>query len=218
MFDPAADGDAFRRAHGLEGKFIALYAGAHGMSNDLGVVLEAASLLRDQPVIALVLLGDGKEKPALVAQARAMGLTNLHFLPPVPKNDMPHALAAADACIAILKPIEMYRTVYPNKVFDYMAAGRPVVLAIDGVIRDVVEQAGAGIPVPPGDAPALARAIRSLAADPQKARQMGLAGRHCVESRFDRPLLASKLAEIMESICPYSQPLPRGGGGGNERN
>jgi len=129
-----------------------------------------------------------------------MGLANLHFIPPVPKTGMPEALAAADACIAILKPIEMYRTVYPNKVFDYMAAGRPVVLAIGGVIRDVVEQAGAGIPVPPGDAPALAEAIRSLAADPQKARLMGLAGRRCVESSFDRSLLAGKLAEIMEAL------------------
>ena len=208
MFDPQADGSNFRRAHGLEGKFIALYAGAHGMSNDLGVVLEAASLLADRPEIALVLLGDGKEKPALVAQARAMGLVNLHFLPPVPKTGMPQALAAADACIAILKPIEMYQTVYPNKVFDYMAAGRPVVLAIDGVIRDVVEQAGAGIPVPPGDALALAEAIRTLAADPQKGRLMGLAGRRCVESSFDRALLAGKLAEVMESIKPLPPTPP----------
>jgi glycosyltransferase involved in cell wall biosynthesis len=170
------------------------------MSNDLGVVLEAASLLADRPEIAFVLLGDGKEKPALVAQARLIGLANVLFLPPVPKTGMPQALAAADACIAILKPIEMYRTVYPNKVFDYMAAGRPVVLAIDGVIRDVVEGAGAGIPVPPGDGPALAEAIRSLAADPQKGRLMGLAGRRCVESSFDRARLAGKLAEIMESL------------------
>src|SRR5574341_1555171 len=197
MFSSQADGTSFRRAHGLEGKFIALYAGAHGMSNDLGVVLEAAALLADQPEVALVLLGDGKEKPALESRARAMDLANVHFLPPIPKTGMPQALAAADACIAILKPIEMYRTVYPNKVFDYMAAGKPVVLAIDGVIREVVEQAGAGIPVPPGDAQALAGAIRSLAADPQKRRLMGLAGRRCVEDSFDRALLAGKMAEIM---------------------
>jgi glycosyltransferase involved in cell wall biosynthesis len=200
MFDPQIDGSDFRRAHGLEGKFVALYAGAHGMSNDLGVVLEAAALLADRPEIALVLLGDGKEKPALLAQARAMRLDNVHFLPPVPKTGMPQALAAADACIAILKPVEMYRTVYPNKVFDYMAAGRPVILAIDGVIRDVVSQAEAGIPVPPGDAPALAEAVRSLAADPQKGRRMGLAGRRCVERSFDRALLAAKLAGLMEAL------------------
>jgi glycosyltransferase involved in cell wall biosynthesis len=200
MFDPLADGRTFRQAHGLGNQFIALYAGAHGLSNDLGVVLEAAARLADQPEIAIVLLGAGKEKPALVARAQAMGLANIHFLEPLPKTEMPEALAAADACIAILKPIQMYRTVYPNKVFDYMAAGRPVVLAIDGVIRDVVEQAGAGIAVPPGDAPALAEAIRSLAADPQKGRQMGMAGRRCVEESFDRALLAAKMAEIMESL------------------
>ena len=200
MFDPLADGRPFRQAHGLGNQFIALYAGAHGLSNDLGVVLEAAARLADQPEIAIVLVGAGKEKPALVARAQAMGLANIHFLEPLPKTEMPEALAAADACIAILKPIQMYRTVYPNKVFDYMAAGRPVVLAIDGVIRDVVEQAGAGIAVPPGDALALAEAIRSLAADPQKGRQMGMAGRRCVEERFDRALLAGKLVEIMQSL------------------
>ena len=200
MFDPHSDGSGFRIAHGLEGKFLAMYAGAHGMSNDLGVVLEAARLLDDQPQIAIVLLGAGKEKPALVAMAESMGLTNLHFLPPVPKSEMPLALAAADACIAILKPIELYKTVFPNKVFDYMAAGRPVILAIDGVIREVVEGAGAGVAVPPGDPAALAQAIRHLASAPEKARQMGLAGRRCVEQGFTRELLAEKLAVILEKM------------------
>ena len=100
-----------------------MYAGAHGMSNDLGVLLEAARLLQDQPEIAVVFVGDGKEKPALQAQAAQMGLHNVYFLPPVPKDGMAQALAAVDAGIAILKPIKIYGTVYPNKVFDYMAAG-----------------------------------------------------------------------------------------------
>ncbi len=119
----------------------------------------------DDPRIAIVLLGDGKERPALEAQARTLGLRNLHFVPAVPKDEMDQALAAADACIAILKPLDVYKTTYPNKVFDYMAAGRPVVLAIDGVIRQVIEEAGAGVFVPPGDAAALAAAIRRLAAN-----------------------------------------------------
>ena len=89
------------------------------------------------------MLGDGKDKPALQAQAASDGLDNILFLPPIPKVEMPSALAAADACIAILKPVEMYKTTYPNKVFDYMAAGKPVILAIDGVIREVVENANA---------------------------------------------------------------------------
>jgi glycosyltransferase involved in cell wall biosynthesis len=198
MFDPQADGTGFRRVHGLEGKFVAMYAGAHGMSNDLDVVLQAAAQLQEMPEIAVVLLGDGKEKAALVARAGVMGLENVHFIPPVPKTEMSLALAGADACIAILKPVEMYKTVYPNKVFDYMAAGRPVVLAIGGVIQDVVEKAGCGIIVPPGDADALAQAILSLSKDQHNAAQMGLAGRAYLEAHFDRARLADELAGLLE--------------------
>lgn len=201
MFDPFASGLGFRQAHRLEGYFVALYAGAHGLSNDLGVVLQAARLLLERKDIAIVLLGDGKEKPALQAQAQQMGLTNVHFIPPAPKKEMAEALAAADACIAILKPVPLYATVYPNKVFDYMAAGRPVILAIDGVIRKVVEQADGGVFVAPGDAAALAEAILRLADDPQRSRQLGLNGRRYVEENFDRPALARRLANWLEDMA-----------------
>lgn len=200
MFDPEATGADFRREQGLGNKFVALYAGAHGLSNDLGVVLQAAVQLREDADIAIVLLGDGKEKDVLRAQAAEMKLTNLHFVPPLPKQAMAEALAAADTCIAILKPIEMYKTVYPNKVFDYMAAGRPVILAIDGVVREVVEQAGAGLFAKPGDPTALAQAVRTLAAAPEKARAMGLAGRAYLEEHFDRPILAEKLARLLQQM------------------
>lgn len=170
------------------------------MSNDLEVVLESAKLLRERPDIAVVLLGDGKEKPNLMQRAIEMGLDNLHFLPPIPKEEMSVALAAADVCIAILKPIEMYKTVYPNKVFDYMAAGRATILAIDGVIRKVVEKAEAGIFTPPGDPQSMADAIRHLADHPQKSRQMGQAGRAYLEEYFDRHVLAGKLEQLMQSV------------------
>lgn len=201
MFDPADDGASFRTRYLLADRFVVLYAGAHGLSNDLGVVLQAAKRLTESN-IHIVLLGDGKEKPALQAQAKAMGLTNVTFAPAVPKAEMPDALAAADACVAILKPLEEYKTTYPNKVFDYMAAGRPVVLAIDGVIREVVEAAGCGIFVPPGDANALAGAILALAADRAKARQMGLAGRAYLEQHFSRAALAERLTRLLEEMCP----------------
>jgi len=148
----------------------------------------------------LVLIGDGKEKPALVAQAKKMGLTNLKFVPPVPKNDMPDTLASADACIAILKPIPLYGTVYPNKVFDYMAAGRPVILAMEGVIREVVEAAEAGVTVPPGDPTALADAILYLADNPQEGITMGKKGNVYVKNHFDRPAQAEKLSQIVKKL------------------
>ncbi len=200
MFDPQSKGDEFRYKHGLGGKFVALYAGAHGMSNDLEVVLEAAGLLGERKDIIIVLVGDGKDKPVLEARAMEMGLSNLKFIPPVPKNEMPETLAAADACIAILKPIPLYGTVYPNKVFDYMAAGRPVVLAIDGVIKEVIETANAGIAVPPGDPKALADALLTLIENPEQGIAMGKRGNAYVKNHFDRPTQAQDLARIVETI------------------
>lgn len=203
MFAPPEQGIPFRSANQLEDQFVVLYAGAHGMSNDLGVVLQAAGILNgwsDTAGVMIALVGDGKEKPALQKQAASLGLTNVIFLPPVPKTEMAAVLAGADACLAILKPIEAYRSTYPNKVFDYMAAGRPVVLAIDGVIREVVEAAECGIFVPPGDPLALAEAIRSLAGDREKAHAMGARGLAYLEWHFDRSALAERLTGILEGL------------------
>lgn len=200
MFDPSAKGLAFRKKHALGEDFVVLYAGAHGLSNDLDVVLEAAALMPTDQPIRIILLGSGKDKPRLMAQAEQRGLDNLLFLPPVPKIEMGEALAAADACLAILKPVELYKTTYPNKVFDYMAAGRPVILAIDGVIRQVVEDAEAGIAVPPGDAVALAAAIQHLASSPAKRHQMGLNGRRSIETDFSRVELADTFSALLEDV------------------
>jgi glycosyltransferase involved in cell wall biosynthesis len=200
MFDPDEEGRGFRKKHGLEEAYLVLYAGAHGMSNDLDVALEAAELLQSEPEIQIVLLGSGKEKHRLIAKAEERGLENVHFLPPLPKNEMREALAAADACLAILQPIELYKTTYPNKVFDYMAAGRPVILAIDGVIRQVIEDANAGLAVPPGEPQALAKAVLALARNPEEGRRLGLNGRRAIEEKYSREELANAFAKLLESI------------------
>jgi len=200
MFDPLADGMAFKNKHGLTGQFVVVYAGAHGLSNDLGIVLEAAELLQKKDRIRLVLIGSGKDKPHLQALTHKRQLENILFLPPVPKSEMAQVLAGADACLAILKPIELYKTTYPNKVFDYMAAGRPVILAIDGVIRQVVEAAQAGVYVPPGQPAALAQAIELLARHPEKSREMGQHGRNMVERRYARIIFAEEFSTLLETI------------------
>ncbi len=200
MFSVNEDGLDLRHKYGLEDKFVALYAGAHGMSNDLDVLLEAARQMRGESNLAIVFLGDGKEKPALMYKAAEMRLENVHFIPPLPKTEMPNALRMADVCIAILKPIPLYRTVYPNKVFDYMAAGKPVILMIDGVIRQVVEEACAGVFCPPGDAHALARILQELITDPQRVERMGKNGREYVVRHFDRAVLAEHFEQILQTL------------------
>ena len=200
MFDTPADTSAIRQSLGLEDHFIVLYAGAHGLSNDLGIVLQAAKKLKTEPMIHFVLVGGGKDKPALIQQAEEMSLTNLTFLPARSKSEMPALIGASDACLAILKPIEAFKTTYPNKVFDYMAAGRPVILAIDGVIREVVEKAKAGVFVPPGNPDALAFAIMDMAAHRERGQKMGSAGRQYVEEHFNRAESAAQLAALLEEM------------------
>jgi glycosyltransferase involved in cell wall biosynthesis len=200
MFTPEADGREFLAQHQLDRKFVAMYAGAHGLSNDLGVVLQAAAQLTDRPDIQVVFVGDGKEKLALVAQAMQLKLHNVSFIPSQPKSQMADILAAADACIAILKPIDLYRTTYPNKVFDYMAAGRAVILAIGGVICDVITQENAGLAVTPGDPTELAAAIRRLADDKDLTKALGAAGRIAVENRYNRNKFSQQFNLLLEDM------------------
>ncbi len=197
MFSVTAGGHPLREALALGEAFIVLYTGAHGMSNDLGTVLDAASILREHEEIQFALLGDGKEKPALEKAAHERKLENVHFAAPVPKSDIGAWMADADACLAILRAIPAYKTTYPNKVFDYMAAGKPVVLAIDGVIREVIERAGCGIYAQAGDAQAIAQAVLKLAGDRKAAAAMGRAGRAYVKQHFERMAQAETMLSLM---------------------
>lgn len=200
MFDPAVRGEEFRAQWAQSGDFVATYAGAIGMANDLPTLLQAADRLKDRQDIRIWIVGDGKDRPALEAQAKEMGLQNVQFTGSVKKDKMADVLAASDACIAILKNIPMFRTTYPNKVFDYMAAGRPTILAIDGVIRNVIEAGEGGIFVPPGDPDALAAAIRALADNPAAAAQMGESARQYVVAHFSRHDQALAFAELLERV------------------
>jgi glycosyltransferase involved in cell wall biosynthesis len=200
MFDPEATGEGFKRNNHLEGKFLVTYAGAHGISNDLEVVLQAAQILSKTPSIHFLFVGDGKEKTHLLRMAAALKLENVTFLPPVNKLEMREVLAASDACLAILKPIELFRTTYPNKVFDYMAAGRPVICAIDGVIREVVEQGQAGIFAQPGNPAAVATAVRQLYDDTDTRKRYGRNGRKSILKEFSRAHAGRKLLEVLDTL------------------
>jgi glycosyltransferase involved in cell wall biosynthesis len=203
MFDPAARGNELRHSWGGGGKFLVTYAGALGLANDIPTLLRAADQLRHDQDIHFLLIGDGKERPNLENLARDLNLSNVTFTGAIPKSCIPEALAASDACVAILQDIPMFRTTYPNKVFDYMAAGRPTILAIDGVIRQVIDAARGGIYVPPGDATALAEAIRTLSANRDLARAQGQAARDYVVKNFDRRKQAEHFVELVKSMARH---------------
>jgi glycosyltransferase involved in cell wall biosynthesis len=199
QFDPEARGQESRSAWGANERFVVLYAGALGPANGLEVVLDAAEELRGTPAL-FVLIGDGKARAELVAAARRRGLDNVRFEAPQPKRTMPMVMAAADACLATLRDIPLFRTTYPNKVFDYMAAGRAVLLGIDGAIREVVDDARAGIFVRPGDGDALAHAVRFLMRAPEEARAMGERGHAVVCKRFARQVHGRQLDTLLRGL------------------
>ena len=200
MFDPTNRGADVRLRYGLEGKCVAVYAGAIGLANNLDVVLRAADLLRNETDIHFLFVGDGKDRMRLEIEADRLGCRNVSFAGPLPKSQMPGILAAADICVATLMDIPMFSTTYPNKVFDYMGAGRPTVLAIDGVIRTVIEEAGAGIFVKPNDAHALADAVSVLSKNTAMRQLMGRSAREYVTYRFNREDQAEQFRKILNMV------------------
>ncbi len=200
MFDPSSNGNGIRKRLKLDGKFIVVYAGAIGPANDLDILLEAADELKADSRIRFLIVGDGKERKRLQSTAESRRLDNVLFAGAQPKREMRSFLATADACVAVLKNIPMFRMTYPNKVFDYMAAGRPIVLAIDGVIREVVEKAGAGIYSEPGDAKSLAEAVRFLVCHQAERETMSRNGRLCVERRFNRTRHTQQFVDLLDQL------------------
>jgi glycosyltransferase involved in cell wall biosynthesis len=186
MFNPNVDGLSVRKKLGLEDKFVVLYAGALGQANDIYTVLCAAKHLNDEDQIRFVFWGDGKERPNLQSEAERLELQNVIFAGVCPKKEMPFVIASSDVCLAILQNVPMFRTTYPNKVFDYMAAARATVLVIDGVIREVIESSNGGVFVEPANHELLAMTILELSKDPQRVKQMGANARAYLVKNLDR--------------------------------
>ncbi len=197
MFNPDVDGSSVREKLGLQDKFFVLYAGAMGQAHDLYTVLRAARRLNEEPQIHFVFFGAGKERDNLEAEAERLGLRNVLFAGICPKKEMPLVIASADVCLAILQNIPMFRTTYPNKVFDYMAAARPTVLVIDGVVREVIEASRGGVFVEPGNDELLAKTILELSHDPERVKQMGKNARAYLVKHLDR---RDKLAETLQLL------------------
>lgn len=183
------------------GAFTFVYAGAHGPANDLETVVEAAHLLqqRGRHDLRVVLLGDGASKQHLWDRSKELGLTNIDFVDPVSKDEIAGTLRTADAGLMILAPVDLFTYgVSPNKLFDYMGAGLPVLTNVAGLVSDIVAKAQVGTTVAPGDPEALARGMEAMADDPlTDAAERGAA---YIRAHYDRPTLATLVEDLVHSL------------------
>lgn len=183
--------EAFRKEKGWTDKFVITYVGAHGVANHLEQVLDTADLLRNTTVL-FVLIGSGMQKAKLKDQAKAMQLQNVMFLDPVAKAEVFKYIAASDMGASVLKKVDTFKTVYSNKTFDYMACKTPILMAIDGVSRKLVEDAQAGVYVEPENPEEFGAKIREYLNDSERVRTEGENGYLFAKQNFDRKVLADK--------------------------
>jgi len=199
-FSPGADGAAIRARFGLGDRFVAAYVGTHGLAHGLDTILDAAAMLRDDPRIVFLLVGDGADRVRLEARAREMRLDNVTIAGQLPKSEMPGVWAATDASLILLKKRETFTKVLPSKMFEAMAVARPIVLGVEGEARALLDAAEAGIAVEPECADALARALSVLADDPKLCARLGANGAAHVREHYDRAALAMRYLDILESV------------------
>ncbi len=182
--------------------FVAGFTGAHGVANGLDALLDVAEELkrRGDRRVKLAFIGDGKEKARLAARAAERGLTHCLFFPPVAKADLGAITASLDCGLMVLRDVPaFYRGTSPNKFFDYIAAGIPVVNNYPGWLAGLIRENRCGLVVPPTDTAAFADALQHLAADAAACRAMGAAARSLAEKEFARPLLAAHFNATLEA-------------------
>ena len=203
LFAPASStaNTALRRELGADGKFLVCYIGTMGMAHGLETLLDAAAQLQGQNSNAhFLLVGEGAEKERIKASAQSRGLANVTFLDQQPREKIPAFISASDACLVLLKKTDVFKTVIPTKMLEFMSCARPVILGVDGQARQIIEEAAAGIVIEPENADALVRAIQQLSADRELATALGQKGREHVLQHFSRGKTAEKYIEVLQRI------------------
>ena len=192
---------ALRRELRAEEKFVVSYIGTMGMAHGLETIIAAAAQLQDaNPEIVFLMIGEGADKAHIAALARGRGLNNLRFVDQQPREKIPACICASDACLVLLKKTDLFKTVIPTKMLEFMSCARPVILGVDGQARAILEEARAGLVIEPENSGALVKAIRYLAANPELARTLGQNGREHIIRRYSRRQTAETYIHALEEL------------------
>jgi glycosyltransferase involved in cell wall biosynthesis len=198
LFNDRADPLIIKNRFLINRTFIAAYIGTHGMAHGLDVVLDAAHLLRHEPRIGFLMVGDGAERERLAARVIDMALDNVFIVGQLPKSDMPSVWAATNASLILLRKSDAFTKVLPSKMFEAMAMRCPIILGVEGEAKALLTAARAGIAIEPESADALASVITRLASDPTLCRTLGQSGATFVAENFDRTVLARRYIGVLE--------------------
>jgi putative colanic acid biosynthesis glycosyltransferase WcaI len=208
LFNKREPDPVLRNALGTEGKFVVSYIGTMGLAHGLETALEAASLLREKaPDVVFLLVGEGAEKEHLISAARSRRLTNVRFVGQQLRENIPAYICASDACLVLLKRTELFKTVLPTKMLEFMACGRPVILGVDGHAREIMEKANAGIFIQPENPNDLADAVMRLAGNPVLRQSLGRNGRQHVLQHFSRRETARIYLDLLEDLLGEDRPF-----------
>jgi len=197
--------NAFSVAHGLADRFVVMYSGNHGLTQELDRYLALADRLRDLEDVLLVFVGDGASKDALRARVEGRQLTNVKLMPYASRQALADSLASADVCLAPLGA-GLTRFMLPSKLYTILASGRPFIAAIDASsdLRMLAERHRCGFVVDPGDVEAIADRVRWLHAHPDERREMGTRARQAAEAHYARAVVTPQYAALLRRF----EPLP----------
>jgi colanic acid biosynthesis glycosyl transferase WcaI len=203
LFSPAPDAatHALRQQLRAEGKFVASYIGTMGNAHGLDTLLDAAAQLQNQNSnVMFLMVGEGAEKERIKSQAEARGLANVRFLDQQPREKIPAFISASDACLVLLKKTDVFKTVIPTKMLEFMSCARPVILGVEGQARQIVDEAVAGISIEPENAAALVNAIQQIAGNHELGSALGKNGREYILRHYSRAGTAEKYIEVLEEL------------------
>ncbi|HZS96451.1 MAG TPA: glycosyltransferase family 4 protein [Terriglobales bacterium] len=205
LFAPEAAEAALKEQLGLKDKFVAAYIGTMGMAHGLDTLIDVASKLKQSdPDISLLLVGEGADKERVQAIARERQLSNITFVGQQPREKIPAFIGASDVCLVLLKKTELFKTVIPTKMLEFMSCAKPVILGVDGQARQILDEAHAGITIEPENAVALADAIRRLKADPTAGRAFGQSARAYIVERCSREQSAKQYVRVLQEVLKRS--------------
>lgn len=193
--------ESWRARLRLTDKFVVLYIGAHGISQGLKSVVQAAGQLKDIPECEFLFVGDGADKPALVAEAERIGAHNVRFLDAVGREEVRALYGAADLCLVPLRDIPLFDAFIPSKMFEMLSAERPILASVRGEAAAILNRSGAALVVPPEQPAALAEGVRHFyRLGREKRVAMGSEGRRFVSENFSRQTLALRYAGVLAEV------------------